>query len=482
MQTEGMSTLGGMRETVEREIKLTPGAGFVLPELGGERLPTRVFVSTYHDTPDLRLARRGVTFRHRVEDGAGLWQLKLPRGAARLELELPGPPARPPAQMLALLPAFLRGCGLVPVARLRTRREGVRAQGAEIVDDNVSVLEGQRIARRFRELEVELLEGDERALHRLEKALRRAGAEPAGSQKPKLYQALDLAEPVERHEIPAGTPPVEALGMAFEEQYRQILASDPGTRRGDDPEDLHDLRVATRRLRAFLRCARALVDRDWAEALRAELGWLGGALGPARDLDVMLERLRAEVALLGDDSDAARGLIETLESERAQAYVAVVEALETDRYLALLDRLEAAAAPPLSGDVTTLASIWHREVKRMRRTFEALGDDPEDCALHASRIGVKRARYAAELAAHELGKPGAAFVARAKELQDVLGDHQDAVVADERIRAWAKTAAPEGRVAAGRLVELERGRRVGARAAWPEAWERLDRAARKAAS
>ena len=184
-----------MRETVEREIKLAPGEGFVLPELGGERLPTRVFISTYHDTPDLRLAQHGVTLRHRVEDGAGLWQLKLPAGAARLELELPGTPARPPAEMVAMLPAYLRGRDLVPVARLRTRREGVRAQGAEIVDDNVSVLEGQRVARRFREVEVELLEGDERTLRRLEKELRRAGAESAGELRPKLYRALGLAKP-----------------------------------------------------------------------------------------------------------------------------------------------------------------------------------------------------------------------------------------------------------------------------------------------
>ena len=134
-----------MKETLEREIKLTPGEGFVLPELGGRRLPTRVFISTYHDTPDLRLARHGVTFRHRVEDGAGLWQLKLPRDAARLELELAGPPARPPAELVALLPAYLRGAALVPVARLRTRREGIQARGAEIVDDSVAVLEGQHV-------------------------------------------------------------------------------------------------------------------------------------------------------------------------------------------------------------------------------------------------------------------------------------------------------------------------------------------------
>jgi CHAD domain-containing protein len=117
----------------------------------------------------------------------------------------------------------------------------------------------------------------------------------------------------------------------------------------------------------------------------------------------------------------------------------------------------------------------------MRRTFAALGDAPEDDALHASRIAVKRARYAAELAAHELGRPGAAFVSQAKRLQDVLGDHQDAVVAEDRIRAWSATAAAEGRVAAGRLVQLERGRRAAARAAWPAAWAKLDRAARKAA-
>ncbi len=471
-----------MRETLEREIKLAPREGFVLPELGGERLPTRLFVSTYHDTRDLRLARHGVTFRHRVEDGVGLWQLKLPRGAARIELELPGAPAHPPAEMLALVPAYLRGAELGPVARLRTRREGVRAWGAEIADDSVSVIEGQRVARRFRELEVELLEGDERTLRRLEKELRRAGADTADAQRPKLFQALDLTEPAERRTILPGTPPVEALGIAFEEQYRQLLAHDPGTRRGTDLEDLHQLRVATRRLRAFLRCARPLVDRDWAESLRVELGWLGSALGPARDLDVMLDRLGSEVALLADDAAAAQGLLEQLQAERAQAYEHVVEALESERYTALLDRLEGAVAPPLSGGTATLADLWRREARRLRRTFAALGADPQDGALHASRIAVKRARYAAELALHELGRPGAAFVARAKELQDVLGEHQDAVVAEARIRAWAAAAAPVSRFAAGRLVQLERGRHASSRAAWPAAWARLERAARRAAS
>jgi len=470
-----------MRETLEREIKLAPGEGFVLPELGGEQLPTRVFISTYHDTPDLRLARHGVTFRHRVEDGAGLWQLKLPRGAARLELELPGPPARPPAELVGLLPAYLRGRDLVPVARLRTRREGVRARGAEIVDDSVAVLQGQRVTRRFREIEVELLEGDERTLRQLEKELRKAGATSPGPLQPKLFRALDLAGAVEAPEIEKGTASGTALGIALDAEYRALLAHDPGTRRGDDPEDLHQLRVATRRLRAFLRAARPLIDADWATSLRAELGWLGAHLGPARDLDVMLGRLRAEVEALREDAGAASGLLEALDEERAAAYVDVVEVLGGDRYFALLDRLEAASAPPLTGDETALAAIFHREARRMRRTFAALGEDPEDDALHASRIAVKRARYAADLAAHELGRPGARFVTFAKQLQDILGDHQDAVVAEGRIREWASSSsAPETGFAAGRLVQLERDRMAAARAAWPEAWQLLDQAARRA--
>jgi CHAD domain-containing protein len=470
-----------MKATLEREIKLAPGEGFVLPELGGRRLPTRVFLSTYHDTPDLRLARNGVTFRHRVEDGSGLWQLKLPRDAARLELELPGPPARPPADMIGLLAAYLRGAELVPVARLRTRREVVSADGAEIVDDSVAVLEGQHVARRFREIEVELVDGDETALRRLEKTLRKAGARPTGALQPKLFRALDLPGTVEMRASTKKTPPGEALGIALENEYRALLDHDPGTRRGDDPEDLHQLRVATRRLRAFLRAARPLVEAEWASSLREELGWLGGHLGPARDLDVMLDRFRAEVGTLGDDAEAGIGLLETLEEERAAAYRDVVETLGGERYYALLDRLEAAASPPLTGDETPLATIFAREAKRMRRVFAKLGDDPEDDALHASRIAVKRARYAADLAAHELGRPGAEFVSVAKQLQDILGDHQDAVVAQARIRDWAAASpAPGSGFAAGRLVQLERDRRAAARAAWPGTWKRLDGAARRA--
>jgi len=470
-----------VRESIERELKLVPGEGFVMPQLGAP-LPTRVFVSTYHDSADLRLARHGITFRHRLEEGTGLWQLKLPHGAHRIELEQAGPPARPPLELTSLLVGHLRGRDLVRVARLRTRREGVRAMGAEIVEDNVTVLDGVHVARRFRELEVELVEGDEQTLRRLGKELRRAGAEERPLRS-KLLQALDLAEPPGPIVITDSATPRMAVALSLAEQLRRMLAHDPGTRLGHDPEDLHQLRVATRRARAVLRAARPLVDSVWADRLRAELGWLGAALGPARDADVLLESMLVEVAALGDNAGAAASLLVQLEAERTDRRGAVVEALSSDRYLALLETLEAVEPEtvPRAGK-GTLASVWAAELRRTRRAADALADEPPDDELHAFRIRVKRLRYATELAAHELGRSRAEDVVRAaKTLQDTLGEHQDAVVAEERVRVWAAGDAT-GVLAAGRLVERARGRRKDARAAWRGEWRQLERRARRLAA
>jgi CHAD domain-containing protein len=466
-----------MAESVEREVKLVPGDGFQLPTLG-EPQPTRDFVSTYLDTADLRLARHGVTFRHRVEDGTGMWQLKIPRGEARVELEEPGPPARPPSKLLDLLVAHLRGRELVRVARLRTRRQSQRADGAEIVDDSVAVLEGQRVTARFRELEVELLDGDENALRRLEQALREAGAEP-GDLTPKLYRVLDLTYPPESPELPPDAAPVDVLRAALVEQYARLLAHDPGTRLGGDPEDLHQMRVATRRARAYLRAAKPLLDRDWAKELRDELGWLGTELGAARDLDVLLEHVREEVASRGEEGGPLAGLIDSLERDHAAARAAAIAALTDHRYFALLDRLEN-VEPVVDPDADdSLADLWWAQFKRTRKGFRDLGAGSSDEELHAARILGKRARYSAELASAELGKRGEKFVSAAKDVQDVLGEHQDSAVAEERIAEWAK-GKPAAAEAVERLLDGERERRKQARDEWPRAWKKLEKRARKA--
>ncbi len=468
------TTLSAVRRSIERELKLVPSESFRLADLG-EPLEPRVFQSTYHDTSDFQLARHGITLRLRMEDGTGLWQLKIPTGAKRIELEVPGPPAIPPAELTDPLVIHLRGRSLGKIARLRTRRQTVRRDGAEIVEDAVSVFEGPRVVKRFREVEIELVDGDERSLRRLEGELREAGAE-RGEFIPKLHRALDIAVDG-APELEAVRTPSEAFRRALADQRRQLVAHDPGSRIGGDPEDLHQLRVATRRSRAFVRAAKALVEPKWADALRTELGWLGSILGPARDADVLLEYMTQATVALGDEGRASE-LVRALEKERDRARRSALAALSRKRYFTLLDRL--AEKPPLidAGDVR-LADLWWHEFKRTRKAFERLDKRSPDEELHAGRIRVKRARYAAELGGHELGTAGERFVSAAKTLQDVLGEHQDSTVASEWIEGWGEQN-PESRQLVQRLLEQERKRRKSARRAWPRKWERLVRRAREA--
>ncbi len=479
--------MAGLQETLEREVKLTAERGFRLPDLPGEPLDPRVFTSTYFDTDDHRLARAGVTLRRRVEHGRGAWQLKLPRGAARLELEAPGGPAGPPPEMRDLLTAYLRGRALDPVAKLRTHRSGVRVSNgggpvADVTVDLVSVMAGRRISRSFREIEAELLGDGERELRRIEKVLRDAGARD-GDGRPKVFQALGLERVVEPAAPDRSAPARAHLQAMLQRQYRAILAHDPGTRLGTDPEQLHQMRVATRRLRAFLRAAHPLLDVEWAESLRAELAWLGSSLGPVRDLDVLVERLHDEAHDLEPrEQRALRRVFDLLEVEHREARDALLVALRSERYLALLDRLEASVAEPafVESDVT-VAEIASEEFRKLRRAVKRLAPDPTDDELHGIRIRGKRARYAAELAESAVGKRAAHFVQEAKTFQDVLGDHQDAVVAELRLRqALTQTGGAALAFAAGRLVERERARRAAARAAFPAAWARLAKAGKAA--
>jgi CHAD domain-containing protein len=480
-------TVARLRETHERELKLAVPPGFRLPEIAGEPLEPRTFTSTYHDSADRALTRAGITLRRRVQNRRGLWQLKLPGEGERLELEAPGGPAEPPAELAALLLGVLRGRALEPAAVLRTYRKGVCAREngravAEVTIDTVTVLDGRRVRERFVELEVEALDDEGAAsLPRLEQVLLDAGA-TVGEGRPKAFRAMGHF-PSEPRVPPRWAPPLEHVRAMLAEQVAELIAHDPGTRLGEDPEELHQTRVATRRLRAVLRAARPLLDETWAESLRTELSWLGGALGPVRDLDVLLERLREEIdGLEPAERDAAAPFLEQLEEERASARAAMLEAMSSQRYAELLTRLEVAAvAPRARAAEISLEAIAAREFRKLRKAVRSLPSDPSDDELHAVRIRGKRARYAAELAEGVAGKPARRVVQDAKRLQDVIGEHQDAVVAEERIRGLLDEAAgPRAHFAAGRLVERERERRRRARAEFPEAWSRLEKSGKRA--
>jgi CHAD domain-containing protein len=459
---------------LEREVKLAPSPQLSLSRLEGMPLETRQFSSVYYDTPDRLLARIGITLRRRIEHGGSLWQLKLPRSGGRLELEDPGGPAEPPERIARLLTAILRDRTLSPVAELRTVRRGVRMEAAgstaDVVLDEVAVMDNLRVVSEFDELEIELVEGAPDGLGEIEVAVRRAGAGD-GDDRPKVLRVL--GDGVRKK------PRRAQLQAFFERQYEQILAHDPGTRLGDDPEDLHDLRVAVRRLRAILKVAAPPLDEEWADDLRAELDWLGNVLGPVRDLDVMLAHLRAS-DLDREERRAFAPILKRLERERTARRRTLLAAMKSDRYAALLDRLDDAARRPRTRSARPAPDAVAAEAfAKLRKAVRKLDRDASDRALHKARIKGKRARYAAEVVAPGRGKRVAKLIDAAKAFQDVTGEHQDAVVTAERLRALAADADAPAAFAAGRLAERQELRRQEARRRLDQAWRKLERAGKR---
>jgi len=486
----------------ERELKFTPAPTFRLPDfteidagVSVAEPDTIRLQASYFDTDDLRLARAGASLRYRSDDG---WTVKLRLSSdvvlVRSELHVAGGEGDPPLAAVDLVHALARRAPLVLVGHLHTvrRRAALRDHTgealAEIVDDEVSVLDGTRLAARFRELEVEFAERvDAGLIAAIAFRLRAAGAgEP--DPTPKIVRALG-PRALDPPDLPApavldfACTPLEVLRAAIARSTARLIAHDPGVRLGDDPEDVHQARVATRRMRSDLGTFGVVVDREWDRALRRELQWLGRLLGAVRDTDVLVERLEHRIATLAPgDHEPGKHLLDGLRDHRDRARDELLAGMRSDRYLALLDTLVAAAhTVPSSDDGANLdldlGDLVAKPWKQLRRAVEALGSNPPDAALHAVRIRAKRCRYAAEAIAPALGKPAKQFAVAVAGLQDVLGDHQDAVVAAE----WLRTHAADGggrlerAFVAGELAALEDVAARESRAAWPAAWKNARR-------
>jgi CHAD domain-containing protein len=268
----------------------------------------------------------------------------------------------------------------------------------------------------------------------------------------------------------------------------RLLAHDHVVRLDDDPEGVHQARVATRRLRSDLRTFRRVVDREWSEPLRDELSWLADALGEVRDADVLLHGLDAAIDQLDEarDAAAARELTARLRSEREQAQVRLVGVLDSSRYAVLLDRLVDGALEPrlldAAGDPAhkALPPFVARPWRKLVDEVKGLPADPGPEAFHRVRIRAKRARYAAEVAAPVLGSRFGRVGERLAVVQDVLGDEHDAVVAADWLRTAAIGAAPAVALVAGELIGAELARATEVHERWPAAWKRARRAAAKA--
>jgi len=266
----------------------------------------------------------------------------------------------------------------------------------------------------------------------------------------------------------------------------RLIANDAPTRLGDT-EGLHQMRVATRRLRSDLRTFRPIIDRSWADGLSEELRWLGGLLGTVRDADVQLERLHAEDSdLLGE----LKPYVERLRQNQSHGRDALLEALRGERYVTLLDRLVDAERDPLVSDEArrpagqVLPDLAKRAWKRLEPQAQALKPDDPDARYHAVRIRAKRLRYATEAIGPALGDRAPALervAAAAASLQDLLGEMHDAFVTRADLEGLVPAAkAREYAFALGRLVERRSASIREGRRRYPRAWRRLAKRWRKA--
>jgi CHAD domain-containing protein len=379
------------------------------------------------------------------------------------------------------------------VARLRTRRRrwSLRASDgrelAELVDDRVAVIKQGRVVERFRELELESRSLDRPALERIGAVLQAAGAS-APRPVPKVVRALGpratrMPDIIAPPQLSPDEPAAYAVQAAIARSVQRIFANDPGSRLGE-VEPVHQMRVGARRLRSDLRTFAPLVEQAWADRLRSELQWLGSALGQARDMDVMQERLHADAEGLEPEIGPLFGY---LDEQQLVGRAALLKALRSERYVELLDALvEAARSPVLTPAAWTAAGealppLARRAWSRLARSGRMLSDEDPDARFHELRILAKRARYAAEAVAPALGQAeseaAARFARRAAGVQDVLGRLQDSVVARELVRELATSRPSDGSfaLAAGRLLEREEQTGREARASFPEAWKKLDK-------
>jgi CHAD domain-containing protein len=496
-------------EHLEIERKFDVDETFALPDLSGlpgvaeVREPVEhALEAAYHDTTDLRLARARVTLRRRTGGTDAGWHVKLPAAAgARRELHSPaGRAARtPPKAVLEPVLGIVRRAPIGQVALLRTRRvvtELVGAEGrvlVEVADDHVTgtalpASPGEAaVVTVWREVEVELVDGDEERLAAVATALTDAGERPAQSPS-KLGRvladrlaALDGAAPAAvlpeappatgrkkgRKRAPAG-PAATVVQAALRAQVLALQDADLMVRTGQ-PDGVHQVRVACRRLRSTLAAFRPVLDRAATDPLRAELAGVGAALSASRDDEVALAHLRELVAaqpvelVLGPvAARLQQAQLKDVQAGEARARRALTDAA----YLQLRDDLDALVAhPPLTGDAARPADEVLREVldrtgRRLRRAVRAARDAEPPEALHEVRKAAKRLRYTAEVAAPVLGAPVEEMVTALKGVQEVLGDRQDTFVTRPLCTRLGRQAHAAGENAWtwGRLHGLEEAR------------------------
>lgn len=459
---------------------------------------TRQLESTYHDTEDLALASARTTLRLRSGGDDDGWHLKLPVAQdQRLEVRLPVGRSRttPPARLRRQVQVRVRGRRLHPVVRLTTRRVELPLLDADgavlgvVCDDHVQAerLGDQVRTTAWREWEVELVDGGPDVLAGVSSRLVEAGARPS-LHASKLARALGGDLPP-RQLAPTRSPRMSVGDLLLDRvgvHVADLVSADPRVR--DDEDDaVHAMRVSTRRLRSLLGTFRPVLVREVTEPLRAELRWLAGVLGQARDAEVLRGRLGGLVGAEPPElvlGPVARRIDDELGARYREAHARAVAVLDDPRYFALLESLDALLSdPPLRPEAAQRArdvvpGLLHRDWRRLRRASEAAreGSGEKEEALHELRKLAKRLRYGADAGIPVFGRRAKALSAMAEGVQEALGEHQDAVGARDYLRQVGVQAhlAGENGFTFGRLHALEQQRADAAARRFRRSWAKVD--------
>ncbi len=530
----GLATTAPARP-IEIELKYRPrtlAAGerlLLADEIGGFRAvaPPRtvVFDDRYVDTRDGALARAGFAARIRRSPKRTIVSVKSTRrepdatGAHRRQ-ELEGPadavaPARdwPHSDARSLM---LELAGDQPLEELVTIRQQRRRRHLsdgdttfELSLDEVAVIAGGTTVEQWLELEIELVRGDEERLMGVATDLARDPELEAG-QMSKLEAALAVlaalkaagreapANEVAGREAPAKPPRppklavpktpgvtgddtvAEAGRKTLRFHFARMLAREAGTRDGSDLEELHAMRVATRRMRAAWRIFGSGFRADRTRKLRRRLRDIARGLGDVRDLDVQLETLDAYRGQMSSaEHRALQPLADSWHRSRDDAREALVRELDSDGYVRFVEEFrvfvqtEGAAAVGVSPTEphhvrdTAPSRIW--AAYEQVRAYEPVLRWADVETLHELRIAAKWLRYSLEFVREPLGPDVDVLVPRVTALQDHLGWLHDADVAAGRARAFlvehagalsTAESAAIGRYLVSRERELERLRRT----------------------
>jgi triphosphatase len=212
--------------------------------------------------------------------------------------------------------------------------------------------------------------------------------------------------------------------------FGAMVAHEPGVRLGEDPEELHDMRVATRRLRAALKLYSDVLPKR-AERYERDLRWVAGALGEVRDLDVHLQRLSDEASR---NEEVLEEVVSLLRERRVEANRRMLKALDSNRYERLIASFSATlrrgrSPTPTAPILEAAPDLLRNRYKKVRKSANTLSEDSPPEHFHELRKKGKRLRYALEPLQEIYGKPAQKMVMLLKEIQDDLGDHQDLIVA-----------------------------------------------------